>query len=211
MVERAVGESEVLGWVSAVRRSFAPPKKELDTVDTEGDSSKVVVDLLKHQSEQIELLILQNKRSKERLQAMKAQLLEPVPGRADNTTSAHRHSTGQHLTCSSECRPSKVEGIPVTLGNLVRVIHRKATLLRVQICEDGSALRIQTRGRAHDAVLSEQVNARHQLDSVQGRNTGTRRTSSSQHHRLRQGKRVVCNRVRNRRKDPSPASEERQA
>jgi hypothetical protein len=88
MAERVIAESEVLAWASAVRRSFAPPKKALDAVDTEGDRSKVVVDLLKRQSEQIELLILENTRLEDRLQAVEAQLRNAIPG-GENITSAH--------------------------------------------------------------------------------------------------------------------------
>jgi hypothetical protein len=88
MAERVIAESEVLAWASAVRRSFAPPKKALDAVDTEGDRSKVVVDLLKRQSEQIELLIRQNTRLEDRLQAVEAQLRDAIPG-GESITSAH--------------------------------------------------------------------------------------------------------------------------
>ncbi|KAJ8524136.1 hypothetical protein ON010_g16982 [Phytophthora cinnamomi] len=66
MAARAIGETEVLTWSEAIRRAFTPLPANVEPRDNDAQSA-AVVELLKRQSEQIDLLILQNKWLEKRL------------------------------------------------------------------------------------------------------------------------------------------------
>ncbi|KAG2787351.1 hypothetical protein PC129_g6312 [Phytophthora cactorum] len=57
---RAIGEAEVLAWSDTIRRAFTPPPEISKTSDSESHSAEVL-SIGKRQSEQISVLILQNK------------------------------------------------------------------------------------------------------------------------------------------------------
>ncbi|EGZ28684.1 hypothetical protein PHYSODRAFT_248230 [Phytophthora sojae] len=61
MAARAIGEPEVLAWSETIRRAFTPPPPKVES-SANGAQSEAAVVLLKRQSEQIDIIILQNKR-----------------------------------------------------------------------------------------------------------------------------------------------------
>ncbi|GMF26388.1 unnamed protein product [Phytophthora fragariaefolia] len=73
MAARSIGEAEVRAWSATIRRAFIPPPEASSPSDCSCDASGVL-QLIKRQSEQIEVLILQNKRLEDRQLALEAQL-----------------------------------------------------------------------------------------------------------------------------------------
>ncbi|GMF45424.1 unnamed protein product [Phytophthora fragariaefolia] len=73
MAARSIGKAEVLAWSATIRRTFIPPPEASSPSDCSCDAS-AVQQLIKRQSEQIEVLILQNKRLEDRHLALEAQL-----------------------------------------------------------------------------------------------------------------------------------------
>ena len=90
MTTQALGEAEVLAWSAAIRLAFdATPEK---TSPPEGASEiAAVLELVKHQSKQIEVQILQNKRLEERMLAIEMQLRAQM----DEQTPSTRHGADQ--------------------------------------------------------------------------------------------------------------------
>ncbi|GMF36648.1 unnamed protein product [Phytophthora fragariaefolia] len=82
MTARAIGEAEVLAWSATIRRAFNSPVEPSSRRDSNTESS-ALLDLLKLQSKQLDVLILLNKRLEDRLLAvemqMHTQLGEPTP------------------------------------------------------------------------------------------------------------------------------------
>lgn len=76
MSARAIGEAEVLAWSSTIRRAFMPPSAITKPSVSDSHSAEVL-SLMKRQSEQISVLILQNQRLEERLLAVEAKLHSP--------------------------------------------------------------------------------------------------------------------------------------
>ncbi|KAE8971643.1 hypothetical protein PR003_g27281 [Phytophthora rubi] len=72
MAARAIGEAEVLAWSAAIRIAFDPPEKTPPPEET--SEIAAVLDVVKRQSKQIEVQILQNKRLEERLLAIETHL-----------------------------------------------------------------------------------------------------------------------------------------
>ncbi|GMF38323.1 unnamed protein product [Phytophthora fragariaefolia] len=73
MAARSIGEAEVLAGSTTIRRAFIPPPEASSPSGCSCDAS-AVLQLIKRQSEQIEVLILQNKRLEDRHLALEAQL-----------------------------------------------------------------------------------------------------------------------------------------
>ncbi|EGZ22666.1 hypothetical protein PHYSODRAFT_330408 [Phytophthora sojae] len=74
LAQRAIGESELLAWSVTINQAFvAPPASEASASAGE-EQSPALIDLIKRQSEQIDVLILQNKRIDERILAVEAHL-----------------------------------------------------------------------------------------------------------------------------------------
>ncbi|KAE9172862.1 hypothetical protein PF005_g26520 [Phytophthora fragariae] len=76
LAELNIGESELLAWgVTITRAIVTPPATTASaTDDVEEKHSPALVDLIKRQSEQIDVLILQNKRLDERMLAVESEL-----------------------------------------------------------------------------------------------------------------------------------------
>ncbi|EGZ14223.1 hypothetical protein PHYSODRAFT_335888 [Phytophthora sojae] len=74
LAQRAIGESELLVWSVTINQAFvAPPASEASASAGE-EQSPALIDLIKRQSDQIDVLILQNKRLDERILAVEAHL-----------------------------------------------------------------------------------------------------------------------------------------
>ncbi|KAE8976532.1 hypothetical protein PR003_g26110 [Phytophthora rubi] len=91
LAELNIGESELLAWSVTITRAFVTPPATTASAadDVEEKHSPALVDLIKRQSEQIDVLILQNKRLDERMLAVESQLrtLTKTPA-ADSACSA---------------------------------------------------------------------------------------------------------------------------
>ncbi|KAG2897556.1 hypothetical protein PC129_g19914 [Phytophthora cactorum] len=81
MSARAIGEDEVLAWSDTIRRAFTSPPEISKPSDSDPHSAEVL-SLVKHQSEQISVLILQIKRLEERLLSVEAKLHPPLDTRS---------------------------------------------------------------------------------------------------------------------------------
>ncbi|KAG3059777.1 hypothetical protein PI125_g24992 [Phytophthora idaei] len=77
MVARSIGESEVLAWSSTIRREFIPASQPSTSPSDDSDRLGVVLKLVQRQTEQISVLILQNKQLEERLLAVEDKLHTP--------------------------------------------------------------------------------------------------------------------------------------
>ncbi|GMF58897.1 unnamed protein product [Phytophthora fragariaefolia] len=73
MAARSIGEAEVLAWSATIRRTFIPPPEASSPRDCSCHAS-AVLQLIKRQSDQIEVLTLQNKRLEDRQLALEARL-----------------------------------------------------------------------------------------------------------------------------------------
>ncbi|KAK1945118.1 hypothetical protein P3T76_003651 [Phytophthora citrophthora] len=71
IAEQSIGEAEVLTWSATIRRAFDLPP-EMPSSRKVNCETSAVLELVKRQSEQIDVLILQNKRLEDRLLAVEA-------------------------------------------------------------------------------------------------------------------------------------------
>ncbi|OWZ09077.1 hypothetical protein PHMEG_00018274 [Phytophthora megakarya] len=100
MAARSTGESEVLVWSGVIRRSVVPSTTSVET-STDVNQSTPVLELLKNQSEQIDILILQSKILNKRLLDMEKSRRSSIIG----TCLQNRHiATADHPTA---LRPNK--------------------------------------------------------------------------------------------------------
>ncbi|EGZ23108.1 hypothetical protein PHYSODRAFT_324362 [Phytophthora sojae] len=74
LAERVIGESELLAWSVTISKAFVTPSASEAFVSAGEGPSPALIDLIKRQSEQIDVLILQNKRLDERIFAVEAHL-----------------------------------------------------------------------------------------------------------------------------------------
>ncbi|KAG4042477.1 hypothetical protein PC123_g22028 [Phytophthora cactorum] len=77
MVVQSIGESEVLAWSSTIRREFIPASQPSTSPSDDSDRLGIVLKLVQRQTEQISVLILQNKQLEERLLAAEDKLHAP--------------------------------------------------------------------------------------------------------------------------------------
>ncbi|KAG3223227.1 hypothetical protein PC129_g6082 [Phytophthora cactorum] len=77
MVVQSIGESEVLAWSSTIRREFIPASQPSTSPSDDSDRLGIVLKLVQRQTEQISVLILQNKQLEERLLAAEDKLHTP--------------------------------------------------------------------------------------------------------------------------------------
>ncbi|KUF84407.1 hypothetical protein AM588_10000687 [Phytophthora nicotianae] len=89
MAVQAISEAELLAWSATINCVFAPAADTTPSI-TNASETSAVLDLVKRQSDQISVLILQNKRLEERLLALEAHLRPQT----DTATSNVRPSTG---------------------------------------------------------------------------------------------------------------------
>jgi hypothetical protein len=73
MVVRAIGEAEVIAWSAAIRLAFDPPPEQTTPPEETSDIA-ALFELVKHQSKQLDVQILQNKRLEERMLAIETHL-----------------------------------------------------------------------------------------------------------------------------------------
>ncbi|KAG3187663.1 hypothetical protein PC128_g12533 [Phytophthora cactorum] len=76
-VVQSIGESEVLAWSSTIRREFIPASQPSTSPSDDSDRLGIVLKLVQRQTEQISVLILQNKQLEERLLAAEDKLHTP--------------------------------------------------------------------------------------------------------------------------------------
>ncbi|KAG3091429.1 hypothetical protein PI124_g2707 [Phytophthora idaei] len=74
MSTRAIAESELLAWSATIRRAFVPLSEPNTSLADGEDRLASLLQLVQHQTDQIDVLILQNEQLKQRSTAVEGQI-----------------------------------------------------------------------------------------------------------------------------------------
>ncbi|KUF91438.1 Glutathione S-transferase T2 [Phytophthora nicotianae] len=109
MAARTIGEAEVLAWSSSIRRVFMPPT-ELKPSPSDTDQISTLLQHVQHQTEKIEVLILQNKRLEERLLAVENHMQVPVSTSSQDPPSVRASSSAAEGQSTTKVARAKKKG-----------------------------------------------------------------------------------------------------